>query len=163
MTYKIEATKDGKIIKTEYTEGKYSDAEKVMIKFSKEGFHANIKDVIEKDRKMELKFIGHNEVFKSNVKYQRDSYTIGNYNVARDTKTYEDGKTYEQFEISANCEKRFIPTIYFHQSFFDGEEKEFKIQTTSYGSLSPAEIQEVINGYQEALEVVNILTDKFLK
>lgn len=112
---------------------------------------------------MELKFIRHNEACKGNVKYQRDSYAIGNYNVARDTKTYENGRTYEQFEISANCEKRFIPTIYFHQSFFDGEEKEFKIQTTSYGSLSPAEIQEVIDGYQEALEVVKTLTNEFMK
>lgn len=112
---------------------------------------------------MELKFIGHNEACKDNVKYQRDSYTIGSYNVARDTKTYENGITYEQFEIKANREKRFIPTIYFYQSIFDGEEKEFKIQTTSYGSLSPAEIQEVIDGYQEALEVVNSLTDKFMK
>lgn len=45
MNYKIEAMKDGKIIKTEYANGKYSDAEKVMKKFWREGFHANIKNV----------------------------------------------------------------------------------------------------------------------
>ncbi|NDO19458.1 hypothetical protein FMM68_07285 [Lachnospiraceae bacterium MD329] len=112
---------------------------------------------------MELKLIEHNEACENNVKYQSDCYTIGNYKIIKDTTIYENGKTFEQFDINKNCEKRFIPTICFYQNFVDGEEKEFKIQTTSYGSLSPAEIQEVIDGYQETLEVVNILTDKFIK
>lgn len=112
---------------------------------------------------MELKLIEHNEACENSVKYQSDCYTIGNYKIIKDTTIYKNGKTFEQFDINKNCEKRFIPTICFYESLFDGEKKEFKIQTTSYGSLYPAEIQEVIDGYQEALEVVNILTDKFMK
>lgn len=45
-----------------------------------------------------------------------------------------------------------------------GERKsEFKIQTTSYGALEPAEIQEVIKGYETAMKVVEILTKEFIK
>lgn len=112
---------------------------------------------------MELKLIEHNEACENNVKYQNDCYTIGNYKIIKEIAIYESGKTVEQFEIRKNREKDFLPDIYCNPRFSKGKIEGFKIQTTSYGSLSPAEIQEVIDGYQETLEVVNILTDKFIK
>lgn len=113
---------------------------------------------------MELKFIEHKEAQDNNGRYERDIYVIGNYQVIRDLSIYESGKTHERFGINPNREMDYIPEIYFNYSIFgDDNEREFKIQTTSYGSLSAVDIQKVIDGYNEAVEVVNILTDKFLK
>jgi len=113
---------------------------------------------------MELKFIEHLEEQDNNGKYERDIYEIGNYQIIRDLSIYKSGKTHERFGVNPNREKDYVPEIYFNYDIFgDDKAREFKIQTTSYGSLSPADIQRVIDGYKEAVEVVNILTDKFLK
>lgn len=113
---------------------------------------------------MELKFIEHLEQNEEKIKYERDLYEIGNYQVIRDLSIYESGKKHERFEVRGNREMEYLPDIYFNYSIFgDDDEREFKIQTTSYGSLTPDEIQQVIDGYKEAVEVVNVLTDRFLK
>lgn len=113
---------------------------------------------------MKLKFIEHNEAQEEKTKYERDIYEIGNYRVIRDLSIYESGRVYESFDIRPNRELEYIPDIYFNNRLFgDDFAKEFKIQTTAYGSMSPEIIQQIIEGYKEAIEVVNILTDKFLK
>lgn len=113
---------------------------------------------------MVLKFIEHNEAQEEKTKYERDIYEIGNYRVIRDLSIYESGRVYESFDVRANRELEYLPDIYFNNRLFgDDFEKEFKIQTTAYGSMSPDIIQQIIEGYKEAIEVVNILTDKFLK
>lgn len=114
---------------------------------------------------MELKFIEHKEAQDERGKYTRDEYRIGNYVVFRELSVYNTGTTFESFGIRANREVDFLPDIYYNYNLFDddGRTREFKIQTTSYGSLYPNEIQQVIDGYKEAVEVVNVLTDKFLK
>lgn len=113
---------------------------------------------------MELKFIEHKEALKENAKYERDIYEIGNYRVIRDLSIYESGRVHESFDVSANREKEYLPDIYFDSNIFDNNcKKEFKIQTTAYGALSTTKILQVVNGYDEALEIVNILTNKFLK
>lgn len=113
---------------------------------------------------MKLKFIEHKEAQDENGRYERDIYIVENYQVIRDLSIYESGKTHERFAINPNREMEYIPEIYFNYDIFgDADTREFRIQTTSYGSLSPADIQKVIAGYNEAVEVVSILTEKFLK
>lgn len=113
---------------------------------------------------MELKFIEHKEALKENTKYEKDVYQIGNYSVAKETTIYQSGNKFECFYVVGDRNIEYLPDIYFNQNIFDNNDvKDFKIQTTSYGSLSPEEIQKVIAGYNEAVKVVNILTNKFLK
>lgn len=113
---------------------------------------------------MELKFIEHKEAQDERGNYERDEYRIGNYVVFRELSLYKTGSTFERIQVIQNREVDYIPEIYFNYDIFgEKDAREFKIQTTSYGSLSSEEIQKVIAGYNEALEVANILTDKFLK
>lgn len=63
--------------------------------------------------------------------------------------------------------KRYLPEIYDYidnKEFRDsGVEFAFRIQTTSFGSLLPDEIQQVVSGYQTALDVIKIVKDEFGK
>lgn len=113
---------------------------------------------------MDLKFIDHKETQEEDIKYERDVYQIGNYSVAREITIYQSGNTFERFHIVGDRNIEYLPDIYFNQNIFDNNDvKEFKIQTTAYGSLSPEHIHKIIQGYAEAVEVVNILTDNFLR
>lgn len=112
---------------------------------------------------MELKFIEHNEAQDERGKYERNEYRIGNYVVFREMSFYNTGSTFEHIQVIPNREVDYIPEIYYDYSLFGNIVRSFRIQTTSYGSLPLEDIQKVIKGYQEAIEVVNILTDKFLK
>lgn len=113
---------------------------------------------------MELKLIKHNEAYEEKTKYERYVYEIGNYSVIRDLSVYESGGIYESYNITANSGMDYLPEIYF-QNHLKGTDiaKEFKIQTTSYGSKSTEIIQQIIDGYKEAIEVVNVLTKNFIK
>ena len=112
---------------------------------------------------MELKFIEHKEAQDERGNYKRDEYRIGNYVVFREMSFYNTGSTFERIQVIPNREVDYIPEIYYDYSLFGDVVRSFKIQTTSYGSLSPEDIQKVIAGYNEALEIVNILTEKFIK
>lgn len=113
---------------------------------------------------MELKFIERKEAQDERGNYKRDEYRIGNYVVFREMSFYNTGSIFDRIQVIQNREVDYIPEIYFNYDIFgEKDTREFKIQTTSYGSLSPEEIQKVIAGYNEALEVVNILTEKFIK
>lgn len=85
-----------------------------------------------------------------------DLYKIGKYKI--EVTTFANGGRY----IAINVEREdYIPYIYCRDSF-DGEILGFEIQTTSYGALSAEEIRKVIAGYNEALEVVAVLTAEFV-
>lgn len=116
-------------------------------------------------KKFELKLIGTQEVEDENSKSTRYEYAIGNYRAYKDVTVYKNGSNpYESIFIAKNWELRYLPDIYFHNLFYKkDDEKTFTIQTTSYGSLNAEEIQKVVEGYQEALEVVKVLTESFLK
>lgn len=96
------------------------------------------------------------EVIKEMAKgnYKSITYRLGNYTV----------DACGHFGISridiTPDEKKYLPKIYSDMNW-DSEEWEFKIQTTAYGALKPEEINEVINGYQEAQEVVKELEKMF--
>lgn len=94
------------------------------------------------------------------------------------TKTVEDKKI-ELYEIadytvkvvSHDCGLRWItirehkseylPTIYCRDDM-EGNVLGFEIQTTSYGSLPTAEIKKIVEALEMAVEVVEILTEKFV-
>jgi hypothetical protein len=85
-------------------------------------------------------------------------YEIGKYGV--EVTTYENGDKYIRVFVTDRND-RYIPEIY---CTINRKSKaiEFSIQTSSYGSLSADEIKQVIAGYNEALEVVEILTKEFV-
>ena len=82
-----------------------------------------------------------------------DTYEIGNYTVVCD---YD--YKYERLYVDFYTDKEFYPSI--SRIKLRGEESpKIKIQTTSYGSLEPNDILKVINGYEEALDVVETVED----
>lgn len=52
---------------------------------------------------------------------------------------------------------RYLPDIY------DYGESAFRIQTTSYGSLPPEEIRELITAQQTALDAIRIVEEAFTR
>lgn len=86
------------------------------------------------------------------------TYEIGGYEVDQYITLYEDGSTWESFRVGRNIEEWYLPDLEFGN---DGHSKDFQIVTKAYGVLSPEEVKEVIKGYQEAIEVVRILTKEF--
>lgn len=87
------------------------------------------------------------------------------YEVRYTTYVYPNGKKFECISVDVideDIRNSFIPTITTN-GWTTGDDKfEFKIQTTSYGSLEPQEIQKVIAGYQEAVEAVECLNKWFV-
>lgn len=83
-------------------------------------------------------------------------YRIGHYEVA-----YRFFKDFNKkfFSVSKNQSDGYLPDISYDDIFGN---KEFKIQTTSYGALGIEEMKKFMEAYNEAMEVVKILTDKFL-
>lgn len=57
----------------------------------------------------------------------------------------------------------YAPEIYTEYEKGYGKPTGFKILTTSYGSLNSEEFAEFLKEQNEALEVVKILTEKFVK
>jgi hypothetical protein len=68
---------------------------------------------------------------------------------------------YSVFETNRG-ENRYIADIYYNCKW--GEEKGvFQIQTTSYGALNIDEFSKFMKAQQDAMEVVEILTNTFIK
>ena len=118
---------------------------------------------------MKMELVKINERTKTDeengVTYIGTEYSIGDYQVERIEKHYKDGEMVENIHVSASWEDRnekFLPEIYFNDDWFGTKKKHFDIQTSSYGALAPEEIEKVIAGYQQAVEVVETLTDKFI-
>lgn len=102
---------------------------------------------------MELKLVEAFEVDDRKV----DRYEIGNYKVK--ALTYSWGR---RVEVSSQSRERYLPDIYCRIDD-EGEIVGFEVQTTSYGALPIEEVKKVIDGLNEAIEVVEILTKTFIK
>ena len=89
-------------------------------------------------------------------------FRISEYTVEFSKYIYEDGEE-ETIIVRKDYNAEFLPEIYSNIGAFGSRKKEIKIQTSSYGALSPEDIQKVIKGYETALEVVAILTEVFIK
>ena len=88
-----------------------------------------------------------------------EHYTLEVYTIHRDGK-----EIYKRIGVEVSYEDRtenYIPEIYYQDDFYGKSKPRFEIQTTAYGTKSPEEIQKVIAGYQEAVEVVELLTKHF--
>lgn len=87
-------------------------------------------------------------------------YEIGGYTV--DVITYDSG--WRNIAVTAPWEDRYMPKIYTRDDLMgDGHIIGFEIQTTSYGALPVEDIRKVIECYEKAIQVVEILTKEFVK
>lgn len=93
--------------------------------------------------------------------YRGDYFKLGQYEVEKYTVTYENGSFYKRISVTKDWNNRFLPDIYYSEDIFGRRDPKFTIETTAYGALKPEEIKKVIEGYQEALEAVEILTANF--
>lgn len=101
---------------------------------------------------------------KSGSTCEAETYKIGRYEVEHFVTTYESGVVIESIYVNGEFKAEYLPDIQYYDDWFnEGANKCFKIQTTAYGALNPEEIKKVIAGYNEAMEVVAILTEKFCK
>lgn len=92
---------------------------------------------------------------------QTTLYRIGNYWVNDNTwDNCDDNRT---INLAAILPTRYTPEIYTEYENGYGKPTGFKILTTSYGSLGANEFAEFLEAQHEALEVVKILTEKFVK
>lgn len=92
----------------------------------------------------------------------KEAYEIGGYEVDHITKIYEDGSQYESFRIGVDIDQEYLPEITYEYDPGSSPEKRFLIMTKGYGELIPEEAEKMISGYQEAIEVVRILTEAFI-
>lgn len=93
--------------------------------------------------------------------YREETYEIGDYTVIVE---FVNGEV-DRISVKEDWNKEYVPPIYFgYDSIFAKHEKQqFKIQTVAYGAKDITEIQKVIEGYQNAIEVVEVLTKTFIK
>ena len=88
--------------------------------------------------------------------YQK-RFAIGDYELVIILYVYKaDGTHYYMFEPKVANERKFLPYIYYHGSLTD-EDGCFKIQTSSYGSLNAEDIRKMMDGYEYALEAVEVM------
>ena len=108
---------------------------------------------------MELKLVETKSKEIDEKFYKYEMYRIGDYKVEVN---YCNGVR-NNIEVEEDCKNRFAPIIYFERNRWSEDKTEkFKIQTAAYGALGVDEIQKVIDGFQQAMEIVAILTEKFL-
>lgn len=90
---------------------------------------------------------------------KRDEFELGNYHVVRTTRTTATNVITKDYNVWSD--KNYMPTIEYDEGWWKDEKPSFKIQTTAYGALDIETIKEVVNGYNEAIEAVEILTMNF--
>ena len=108
---------------------------------------------------MELKLI-ETKKLNNNKILTRELYEIGDYKVEVDT--YENG--YVNLCTKQKRIVEYLPSIYSLYDFNKEVLNGFDISTTSYGKIMGVDdIREMIKAYEQAIEVVEILTEKFIK
>lgn len=125
---------------------------------------------MKENRTFVLQSIGWRENVLDKDSVSEDSrFKIGRYEVVRSVFKKRDRKdeelkkwfvSYSVFKNSKYGDIRYLPEIYWEGEPLSKEDR-FVINTTSYGALGVEEIEKVIDGYQEAVEVVKILTKNF--
>ena len=87
-----------------------------------------------------------------------NNYLIGDY-VIREIINKSFTCIYTKPDLNANA---FLPSIFADDEKEDGTITDFRIETTSYGTLKVEDAKRFIEAYKEAVEVVEILKDKFV-
>lgn len=111
---------------------------------------------------MELEYIkteGYADTFGKN--HSVTLYRVGNYWV--NDNTWDNCANNRTVNLSFIRPLHYAPEIYTEYENGYGKPTGFKIQTTSYGSLDAEEFAEFLKEQNEAMEVVKILTEKFVK
>ena len=111
---------------------------------------------------MELKFLKE-EIYVDTFGRHRQTklYRVGNYWV--NDNTWDNCADNHTVNLVSIHHASYAPEIYTEYERGYGKPTGFKIQTTSYGSLDAEEFAEFLKEQNEALEVVKILTEKFIK
>lgn len=114
---------------------------------------------------VEIKFVETLSTEADGKRYVRDSYLVGHYTVHDNYTFYSDGTIYHNISIFETdySHRTYFPSIYYDDNYFGSGEKRFEIQTTSYGALATDEFKKFIEAQNHALEVVEALSDKFLR
>lgn len=87
-----------------------------------------------------------------------NTYVIGDYSI-----TEHIHKSFTCIYTTPNFDANdFLPAIFADDENEDGIITDFRIQTTSYGTLKVEDAKKFIEAYNEAVAVVEILTDKFI-
>ena len=87
-----------------------------------------------------------------------NTYIIGDYIISEHThKSFS--IVYSKPDLNA---KDFLPYIFAEDEKEDGNITDFRIETTSYGTLKVEDTKRFIEAYKEALEVAEILKAKFV-
>ena len=96
-------------------------------------------------------------------------YKCGRY-IVKTLLTDGDDKNWMSYEIKYNRNGRkgnkvddYAPDIYHYEDINGENSGEFKVQTTSYGSLAPDDYKMFIKAVTHAADVVVALTEYFLK
>lgn len=120
------------------------------------------------DEIMKLRRVDYRSKVKDGKQYFATEYLIEDsgeikslYEINEYLTIYPDGYDYTRICVNHNREHEFLPDIYFYDGEYGEDKKEFKIQTTAYGALSVEDTKKVIEGYEIALKVVELLTKKF--
>ena len=87
-----------------------------------------------------------------------NTYVIGDYSISEHIH-----KSFTYIYTTPNFDANdFLPAIFADDENEDGIITDFRIQTTSYGTLKVEDAKRFIEAYKEAVEVVEILKDKFV-
>lgn len=108
---------------------------------------------------MTLNLVEHNMKIEDGIVYTADTFDCGNYTIER----YAQNGKVTNIYVDKDESVEYLPTVSYRCRWTGNEDPEFVIQTTAYGAKPVGEIEKVIAGYQEAVEVVKILTKNFLK
>lgn len=93
-----------------------------------------------------------------NETYYHRYFKIGYYLIDKRVSVYEDGETWFNLKIALIVTAPdYTPDIY--ADIDDDCNVEFKISTTTYGSLPIEEIEQIVTGFNHAIEVIKILKD----
>ena len=115
---------------------------------------------------IELNLIKQLNPITTKERRHENSYSIANfyefkgYEIIDEKTCYNGGEEIHHISVSLKDRNdKYLPSISYSNW---SEEKEFTIETTSYGSLKPEEIKEVIKGYETAMYVVAVLKSELL-
>lgn len=111
---------------------------------------------------MELKMVERKMVEHKDGIDTATRFELGRYEVILDVTQWNDGKVTSDMEITSDWREKYLPTIYYEKKFTEPK-GHFEIQTTSYGSMVPEDIDKVIAGLQEAQEAVKVLNKDIWK
>lgn len=110
---------------------------------------------------MKLEFVSKKEKADEGRRFVRAEYSIGGYAVAVLDTFYSDGTSRREISCRALERGRYLPEIYYRDTWYGEETSFFEIQTTSYGALDMAEFGKFVEAQRVAIEVVETLNREF--